>query len=357
MDDLERKEMETTRRQKLKEEKPLVYNKIINYDEKFKKGECIAIVDFCFSDVCNMKCKHCCNSSFSKKDRTMTIKDVENLSAQADELGLCQFNISGGEPLMFPDLDDIIQALQPDKFHLSMSTNGVLLDKDKAKHLKNAGLDKVKISLDSIDPFLHEENRKKKGAYAKAYEALFNAKEAGLSVVIQTVITKENARSDATVRLAQFAGENGFAVDALLVKAIGRLEGCHDLLCTPDDVKFIDNLHKEYPSFYRDIIPSYGMDRGCGTVRNTLHITKYGDVLPCVFIHISLGNIFEEPLKDIIDRGLSIKHFHDYSPICLSGEDRGFIEKYMSKFYGKPLPISYKEAFEDSDYIAGGKLL
>ena len=356
MDNVERKNLEVERRLKLKEEKPLVYNKIINYDDKFKKGECIAIIDFAFSEICNMKCNHCCNSSFAKKKRFMTIRDIENLSAQADELGLAQFCISGGEPLMFPELDDIIRALQPDKFHLTMSTNGVLLDKNRAKHLKETGLDKVKISLDSIDPFLHEENRDKKGVYSKAYESLFNAKEAGLSVVIQTVITKQNARSEETVRLAKFAYENGFAVDALLVKAIGRLEGHHECLCTPEDVAFIDNLHKEYPSVFRDIIPSYGIDRGCNTVRNILHVTKYGDVLPCVFIHISIGNIFEEPLKDIINRGLSIKHFHDYSPICLSGEDRNFIEKYMSKFYGKPLPISYKEAFEDSDYIGGKRL-
>jgi MoaA/NifB/PqqE/SkfB family radical SAM enzyme len=351
MDNVERKNLEAERRQKLKEEKPLVYNKIIKYDEKFKNGECIAIIDFAYSDMCNMKCKHCSSSSFSVKKCVMKVKDVENLSAQADELGLAQFNISGGEPLMFPELDDIIIALQPDKFHLSMSTNGILLDKEKARHLKKAGLDKVKISLDSIDPFLHEENRNKKGVFNKAYESLFNAKEAGMSVVIQTVLTKQNARTEATVRLAEFAAKNGFAVDVMLVKAIGRLEGPHEFLCAPEDVEFIDNLHKEYPSVYRDIIPSYGMDRGCGTVRNTLHITKYGDVLPCVFIHISIGNIFEEPLKDIIDRGLRIKHFHDYSPICLAGEDRNFIEKYMNKFYGKPLPISYKEAFEDYDYV------
>ena len=86
-------------------------------------------------------------------------------------------------------------------------------------------------------------------------------------------------------------------------------------------------------------------------LKKILEITKYGDVMPCVFMHISLGNVFDDKLKDIIDRGLSIKYFHDSSPVCLSGVDRNFISKYMSRFYGKPLPVSYTEIFDDSDFI------
>jgi MoaA/NifB/PqqE/SkfB family radical SAM enzyme len=80
-------------------------------------------------------------------------------------------------------------------------------------------------------------------------------------------------------------------------------------------------------------------------------MTQYGDILPCGFIHISMGSIFEESLGDILRRGQSVKHFKEYNPLCLSGEDRNFINKYMSKFYGKPLPIHWSEAFTDEDFI------
>jgi hypothetical protein len=72
--------------------------------------------------------------------------------------------------------------------------------------------------------------------------------------------------------------------------------------------------------------------------------------LPCVYIHIAIGNIFDESLADIIARGLSIKHFKAYNAKCLSGEDRGFIDKYMTKFYGKPLPVLYSEVFTKDDF-------
>jgi MoaA/NifB/PqqE/SkfB family radical SAM enzyme len=101
---------------------------------------------------------------------------------------------------------------------------------------------------------------------------------------------------------------------------------------------------------HRDTFPSYGMDKGCGCVDSTLHLTPYGDILPCVYIPISIGNIFKESLAEIIKRGQSLKPFQKHSKLCLSGEDRDFIFKYMAKSYGKPLPIDWSEAFDEDDF-------
>ena len=74
--------------------------------------------------------------------------------------------------------------------------------------------------------------------------------------------------------------------------------------------------------------------------------------MPCPYIHVSLGNFFEEPLKDIIDRGLNIKFFGKYCDTCFIAEDRNFIENYESKkIYGKPLPVPWQEVFGKEDFI------
>ncbi len=350
-----RKPVENARRAKLKAEKPLVYEKIIKYDEKFKKGESIALIDFCFDYKCNMHCKHCSNLSFAKKEREMTLEDLKDVARQADELGLAQFNISGGEPLAFDNLDEIIMALNPQKFHIAISTNGLLLTPEKAKHLRELGVDKIRVSIDSFDEAKYNDNRNQKnsGAYNKALEALFISKEAGFQTGINTVISHQNCQTQETENIAKFANDNDLNLDIFIARAIGKWEGKEEVLITSDDNKYLMELRNKYPMVHRDTFPTYGQDRGCGTVRNIIHITKYGDVLPCVFIHISIGNIFEEPLKDIIERGLRIKWFNEYQPLCLSGEHRNFIKKYMSKFYGKPLPISYKEAFTAEDFVDG----
>ncbi len=346
-----RKPIENARRAKLKQEKPLVYEKIMKYDEKAARGECTAIVDFCFDYKCNMNCTHCSNALFSKKERSLTIEDLKDFARQCDELGMAQFNISGGEPLTFDNLDEIILALNPEKFHIAISSNGLLLTKEKAVHLKQLGVDKMRISLDSFDESKYLETRQQKQAYNKAVQALFYAREAGMQTGINTMISHQNCQTKETEALAKFANDNEFNLDIFVARAIGRLEGKEEVLITPEDNRFLMELRNKYPVVHRDTFPTYGQDRGCGTVMNILHLTKYGDILPCAFIHISIGNIFEEPLKDIIARGMSIKWFHDHCALCLSGEHREFIRKYMSKFYGKPIPVSYKDVFTDEDYI------
>jgi MoaA/NifB/PqqE/SkfB family radical SAM enzyme len=81
-------------------------------------------------------------------------------------------------------------------------------------------------------------------------------------------------------------------------------------------------------------------------------ITPYGDVMPCQYIFVSLGNIFEEPLKDIINRGMKLKPFK--TETCPIAEDRQFIDKYIvNRVYGKELPVLASEVFYPEDYDEG----
>jgi MoaA/NifB/PqqE/SkfB family radical SAM enzyme len=345
------KQTELEKREALKRLKPLVYAKILQLENRFKAGIPTPSVDICYDRICNLRCKHCFVTRFTKKDRLLTPADLRNFSDQAHDLGLCQLVLSGGEPLVFKDLREVIAALQPDKFHLAMSTNGFFLTKEMARNLKSWGIDKVKISIDDFNAAEHDANRNRTGAYQKAMEALFNAKEAGLRVVMQTLLTHQNCCTERTVSLAKFAQENDFVADVMIAHAVGEWESQHDLLIDEQDAAFMRQVHEQYPALHRDTFATYGIDRGCGCVRSNLHLTQYGDILPCGFIHISLGSIFEEKLGDILKRGVSIKHFHNYNPLCLSGEDRNFIQKYMTKFYGKPLPVHWSEVFTEGDFI------
>ena len=89
-------------------------------------------------------------------------------------------------------------------------------------------------------------------------------------------------------------------------------------------------------------------------MHSTLHITQFGDIMPCVYIHIALGNIFDGSLDDAVKLGQKIKWFKNYSKLCLSSEHREFIEHYMAKAYGKQLPIPWTEAFADDDLVHEG---
>lgn len=349
------KEIEQAKRDKLRREKPQVFEKIMKIGERHAAGIATPIIDVAYSYICNLSCDHCTawrgRWMRPKGTRQLTPADMRRVSDEAHELGLAQFCLSGGEPTVFKDLDEVILAMQPDKFHLTMSTHGHFLTPEKARHLKSLGLDKVKISLDDFDPKLHDANRHSAGAYDKAITAMFNAKDAGLSVVIQTVVTRQNCQTDRIIEMAKFAQTNDFTVDILAARPTGAWEGRYDMLINREDAEFLWKAHQQYPSLHRDVWPSYGLDKGCGAVHSTLHITQYGDIMPCVYIHIGIGNVFTGTLAEAIKLGQSIRWFKQYSALCLSSEDRFFIENYMAKANGKQLPIPWQEVFTEKDFV------
>ena len=134
-------------------------------------------------------------------------------------------------------------------------------------------------------------------------------------------------------------------------KPVGEWTGNYDVMINRDDMDYLRGLEKKY-NVFTHLTPSYGLNLGCIAVKRMVSITQYGDVLPCPYIHISLGNFFKEPLKDIIARGMKIRYFGEYHDTCFIAEDRKFIEEIEAKkIYGKPLPVPYTEVFTEDDYI------
>jgi MoaA/NifB/PqqE/SkfB family radical SAM enzyme len=329
-------------RNQLKLHKPLVYDKVIKFDEKLRNGESIAIIQLQYNYVCNFRCKHCSISDFQfkKKARSLTIADVRELSRQADEMGLAHIDITGGEPLMFKDMDQLVEALDPSKFYIQSDTNGWLMTDERARHLKSIGIDKIQLSLDSLSAEEHDAFRRRPGSHARALRAIDSIQKAGLNMHISTVVTHQRARSDEFIQFLDFAKSKGVAVSVVWPKPVGEWAGNYDVLITAEDMEYVAELGNEY-HLYDHLTPAYGLDIGCLAVKRMISITQYGDVLPCIWMYFSLGNIFNEPLKDIVQRGM--QYFEKHEKKCLVSNDREFIGKYIAKTYGRELPVPIEE--------------
>ena len=106
-----------------------------------------------------------------------------------------------------------------------------------------------------------------------------------------------------------------------------------EIICDEKDREYLEKLEKNIKIRKKCMEPfdqNHEKILGCTTV-NRLYITPIGDVLVCPYVHIKIGNIFEQSLQEIVKFGFSIKHFSDHSDLCLAGEDKSFINKFMTK--------------------------
>ena len=351
---------ENLRQNWLKNHKPRVYEKMMNYPQKIASGESIAIIQFQYDYLCNFDCEHCCIDKFyvpksweaASGRRKFELEDVRKLSKEADEMGLANFVITGGEPLMLKEYDQLVEAIDPEKFYLVTDSNGWFLDKEKALHLKKIGIDKVQLSLDGADAESHDTFRRAPGSFDRVMKAIDHCKEADLHVILSTVIWKDRIYTDEWRTFLDYAKEREVGTYVVYAKPVGAYEGVTEQMMTEKEGKILQQFEEEYDIFTH-MTPSYGRDIGCIAVKRMVPISRYGDVMPCPYQHIALGNFFEEPLADIIGRGLNIKWFDPRKNMpCICGVDKGFIENVIAESYGdSEVPVRYDRVLTSDDFI------
>jgi MoaA/NifB/PqqE/SkfB family radical SAM enzyme len=340
---------------RLKESKPLVYEKMIRYNERISKGQSVANIQIQYGYQCNMKCIHCSIQPFQKirNRRKLTLQDVANLSKQADELGLANITVSGGEPTLYKDFDGLIAAINPAKFWIQVDTNGWLFNDKLAKHWKSIGVDKIDLSLDSLNEQEHDDFRRKPGAWKRAVKAIDYANNAGISVLINTVVTHSRMRSPEFIQFLDFLATKNVATMICWGKPVGGWFGHYEDLATPEDADYLAELCKKYRVFDHTTLRSYGRHMGCMAVKRLIGVTQFGDAMACPWLQLTLGNVIDTPLKDILEKGM--KYFGNYEPLCLIGTHHKFIKKYVSQLNDNDvttpieniIPINWQETIDD----------
>ena len=325
---------EKDNRFKLQERKPLAYAKIIKHPEKIKRKECVALIQLQYKYACNFNCKHCAIERFKQQSgRSLTVADVKRIADQADAMGLASICISGGEPLIFPDLEDVIKAIGPDRFVISVDTNGWLLTEDKVKWLVAKGVDRVHLSIDGLESY-HDDFTRKKGSWKRNIKALDYCKKHNLGVVVNIVATKSLVSSGELIKQLDFLAKYGHHTSIIFAKPVGAFEQYKNEILDTKDIQYIQTLHQQLGGKYNSsthLSPNCGYEFGCMCFKRHFSITAHGDVLPCPWIPITMGNIFDEGLETIVKRGLGIKWFsYDCKFSCLSGNrDTVFYKKVM----------------------------
>jgi len=138
----------------------------------------------------------------------LTTEEWKTVIRSARNLGTFIISISGGEPLLRKDLEEIIRYAEENKISTHLCTNGTLIDKARAQKLKEAGLKTISISLDSAVEEVHDAIRGR-GQFQKTIEGIRCLREVAPEIrfSINTVITKKNYKGISS--LVHFARELG----------------------------------------------------------------------------------------------------------------------------------------------------
>ncbi|OGT90563.1 MAG: heme d1 biosynthesis radical SAM protein NirJ [Gammaproteobacteria bacterium RIFOXYD12_FULL_61_37] len=142
---------------------------------------------------CNLTCKHCYSTSADKTFAgELSGEEVGSVMEDLKAFGVPVLILSGGEPLMRPDIFDISRRSKAMGFYTALSTNGTLISEDNIGEIASVGYDYVGISLDGIAG-THDRFRRREGAFDESLRGIRLCREAGVKVGIRFTLTAENA--------------------------------------------------------------------------------------------------------------------------------------------------------------------
>ncbi|HEX2992095.1 MAG TPA: radical SAM protein [Anaerolineales bacterium] len=162
---------------------------------------------------CNLKCEMC-NHWRERRELPVSAERFKEIIVELGDLGTKKIHISGGEPLLRPQIPEFVELASSLGIKVTMTTNGTLVDKAKAKRLVEAGLRGANISIDSPNRKMHEKIRGVAGAYkatTRAVEYFQRYRHKGkLSIRINTVVSRTNYQTLASLPdLAHELGADG----------------------------------------------------------------------------------------------------------------------------------------------------
>ena len=162
------------------------------------------------TDRCNFRCPYCMPAEvfgehyeFLPREAILTFEEIERVARVTTQLGVNKVRITGGEPLLRREIETLIGTLAaiPEVDDLTLTTNGVLLA-DKASRLRSAGLDRITISLDSLDPDVFRTMAGRDISPEVVLEAIEKAEQAGLAPIKINAVIKRGVNDHTFVDLA-----------------------------------------------------------------------------------------------------------------------------------------------------------
>jgi AdoMet-dependent heme synthase len=304
-------------------------------------GESVRIIAWEVTRSCNLACIHC---RAAAQDRPYSnelsteecFRFLDGVASFAQPIII----LTGGEPLLRPDIFDIATYGTEQGFRMTMAVNGTLMTPETVHRMREAGIQRISVSLDGASSTTHDAFRQVPGAFDQALRGIDHAREAGLDFQINTTITQQNLEELAAIQ--QLAvGLGAAAHHIFLLVPTGRGQDIAEQAISAK--QYEQTLHWFYeqkdqvdlhlkatcaPHYYRILrqraqaegkkvdMQTFGLDavtRGCLGGIGFCFVSHVGQVQPCGYLELNCGNIREQSFREIWETSPIFKDLRDYS--------------------------------------------
>lgn len=279
-------------------------------------------VQWHLTERCNLRCRHCYQEGVSREELPLsailnTIDEIDEMIkawSESYEMAFSpSFTVTGGEPFLRSDLFQILSAMQQKGFDLSLLSNGILIDREKARQLSRLGIKGVQISLEGPEK-VHESIRGR-GSFSATLAGVGHLVAQRIPVTLNMTLSRLNATFIADMAiLAQSLGVSRLGFSRLVPS--GRGTALMDQFLSREEVR--DLYEKIFPKGFENLQIVTGdpvasqMDEpepdedlgsvplgGCAAGVSGLTLLSDGTVFPCRRLPVSIGNVTRDSLREL----------------------------------------------------------
>ena len=278
------------------------------------------VTNFAVTPRCPCRCWHCSFADRSRQE-VLSLEQLQTSIAEVQALGASVIGLTGGEPLLRNDLEEIIACIDERSMPL-LFTTGYKLTAQRVQRLQASGLEIPVVSLDHYDPGRHDKGRGRQGMHATALKAIRLFQEAGMYVAVSFVpdrqLVADREELFKTIDFFRDLGINDMRLTSPILS--GHLTERPEELLSAEQVQTIFEIQKKctrtpgYPGVFAYDYFESERYYGCGAGYNYMFIDSQGNVCPCDFTMMSFGNILERPLTEIWNE--TSQNFSVPGPVC-----------------------------------------